>query len=530
MSYYDINDSDDMINYALSLVDLGLSIIPLKPNDKIPLPGISWKDFQTRKPTYNEIKSWFLQNPSANIGVVCGKVSNLVVLDLDSQELIEKYKDLIEDTKTLKVQTGKGMHLYFKHPGHATFHSHKMHFDIQGEGAYVVMPPSKHPNGRVYEWMNGMDIIEDELLPLPDWVQQLLDFAEKDEVKTEDWFKDIISGVTEGQRINSLTELIGYLFGKGLDKNIVLELAKLWNQQNNPPIKVSELNKTVNSIYERHLKNPEDIKSELEQIAIFKHYIGDKLDENVKQDIIDIFVHKKINKFNQEKVEIDISDALQKINEEFNSQIITIKKILTPDEPYYEFHCIDGRNSNFEELYVFSLTAQELISFRPFQAGLLNAGYVVPGKKKSWLEYVNLMMDVAIIEKIDSEETFEGTIGVYLKEFFDEFGWFLGGFGDAEHDLDQVKCFGQGQIYWIDIDEFLNFCMYKHEQKLQRTEVVKAFKKLGIKRDKVDGFQKDNNGTRGKTSKSMWKIRFKDLESFKASLPSELLENNKKVE
>lgn len=530
MSYYDVNDSNEMVNYALNLIDLGLSIIPLKPKDKIPIPGISWKNFQNRKPTYNEVKSWFLQNPGANIGVICGKVSKLVVLDLDSDEIINEYKDLIDDTPTLKVKTGKGMHLYFRHPGHATFHSQKLHFDMQGEGSYVVMPPSRHPNGKTYEWMNNMDIIEDEILPIPDWVEQLLDSAEKQEIKENDWFQEIISGVTEGQRINSLTELIGYLFGKGIDKNIVLELAKLWNQQNNPPLKVSELNKTVNSIYERHLQNADDVKSELEQIAIFKHYVGARIDEKLKQDIIDIFVHRKPKQTDDEKVEIDISDALQKINEEFNSNILTIKKILTPDEPYYEFHCIDGRNPEHDEIYVFTLTAQELISFRPFQAGLLNAGYVVPQKTKKWLSYVNLMMDVAVIEKIDSEETFEGTIGVYLREFFNEFGWFLDEFGDTEHDLDQVKCFGQGQIYWIDIDEFLNFCMYKHEQKLQRTEVVKAFKKLGITRDKVDGYQRDTDGSRVKTSKSLWKVKFKDLDSFKTHLPSELLEHDDEEE
>ena len=87
---------------ALSYLKQGLSVIPvtspqmISPDtpekemiEKCKRPLISWKDYQTRLPTEKEICQWFDQHPDANIGIVTGKISNLVVFDLDSTDAIE---------------------------------------------------------------------------------------------------------------------------------------------------------------------------------------------------------------------------------------------------------------------------------------------------------------------------------------------------------------------------------------------------------------------------------------------------------
>ena len=52
--------------------------------DQCKIPLISWKDYQSRLPTEVEVKKWFTNWPDANIGIVTGVISNLVVFDLDS--------------------------------------------------------------------------------------------------------------------------------------------------------------------------------------------------------------------------------------------------------------------------------------------------------------------------------------------------------------------------------------------------------------------------------------------------------------
>ena len=52
-------------------------------------PIIPWTPYQTRLPTEQEVCEWFDQNPEANIGIVTGRISNLVVFDLDSEDAVD---------------------------------------------------------------------------------------------------------------------------------------------------------------------------------------------------------------------------------------------------------------------------------------------------------------------------------------------------------------------------------------------------------------------------------------------------------
>ncbi|MEK9157970.1 MAG: bifunctional DNA primase/polymerase, partial [Patescibacteria group bacterium] len=71
---------ENMLGEALKYAELGFSIIPVS-RDKTPL--IQWKEFQTRRATKDEIKSWFEQFPDMNIGVVTGSISGVIVIDVE---------------------------------------------------------------------------------------------------------------------------------------------------------------------------------------------------------------------------------------------------------------------------------------------------------------------------------------------------------------------------------------------------------------------------------------------------------------
>ena len=152
---------------ALSYLKQGLSVIPvtspqmISPDtpekemiEKCKRPLISWKDYQTRLPTEEEVCQWFDQYPNANIGIVTGKISNLVVFDLDSTDAVEYAEAEGGFPDTPKVKTGKGYHVYMRHPGFEIRNSvnKKLDIDIRADGGFVVAPPSIHGSGRQYQW------------------------------------------------------------------------------------------------------------------------------------------------------------------------------------------------------------------------------------------------------------------------------------------------------------------------------------------------------------------------------------------
>ena len=151
----------------LALYDMGFSLIPLKPREKTPLTG--WRAYQNRRASRSDIEAWYKATPNANIGIVTGAISGLVVLDLDSADAIaEAERRGLPDT--LMVRSGKGRHVYFRHPGCRT--TNRAGFlpgmDIRGDGGYIVGPGSIHPSGALYAWENPPGLFE--IAEMPDWL------------------------------------------------------------------------------------------------------------------------------------------------------------------------------------------------------------------------------------------------------------------------------------------------------------------------------------------------------------------------
>lgn len=105
---------------ALDYGRLGWSVIPIECRGKQPL--IRWQVYQYRHPDATEVYQWFQHWPDANIAIVTGVVSGLVVLDLDPrhgadaalQDLVRAHGPI---TQTVEARTGGGgCHLYFDHP------------------------------------------------------------------------------------------------------------------------------------------------------------------------------------------------------------------------------------------------------------------------------------------------------------------------------------------------------------------------------------------------------------------------------
>ena len=79
------------LEFARKYVSYGWSVIPVLQNDK--KPAIPWKEFQQRFPTDEELVEWFGNGARNNIAIVTGSISNLAVIDLDSDQAVAFYTE-----------------------------------------------------------------------------------------------------------------------------------------------------------------------------------------------------------------------------------------------------------------------------------------------------------------------------------------------------------------------------------------------------------------------------------------------------
>jgi len=145
-----------MFKFAQRYIDAGFSIIPLAHNSKRPALE-SWSPFQRRRPTIDEVEEWWGNGSNYGIGIVCGRVSGIVVLDIDDEEKFDGALRALGETlpDTPIVKTRDGWHLYFRYPANrlVTRHDHLRDWgaELRGDGHYVVAPPSV-VGGHRYHW------------------------------------------------------------------------------------------------------------------------------------------------------------------------------------------------------------------------------------------------------------------------------------------------------------------------------------------------------------------------------------------
>ncbi len=100
------------------------------------------------------------REPYAGIGIKTGaepKGSGCIVVDLDSEAACDAWEAMGGDWETYTVETPRGWHLYFEHPGLKVGNSAGAlgkGIDIRGDGGFVVGPGSPHASGKTYTVAN----------------------------------------------------------------------------------------------------------------------------------------------------------------------------------------------------------------------------------------------------------------------------------------------------------------------------------------------------------------------------------------
>lgn len=242
---------------ALDYGRLGWSVIPVEPRGKRPL--IRWQVYQYRRTDSAEIAEWFRRWPDANIAVVTGIVSGLIVLDLDPRHGADASLEQLERehgrlAETVEALTGGGgRHLYFAHPGDIMRNRVGIApgVDLRGNGGYIMAPPSVHASGEPYRWEHSPDV--SRLAPLPDWLREVPDDRTRRGHPLSHWRHLLREGVAEGERNDTIASLAGHLLRYGVDPEVTIELLLSWNAMRcRPPLDADEVVRTVESIVRLH--------------------------------------------------------------------------------------------------------------------------------------------------------------------------------------------------------------------------------------------------------------------------------------
>ena len=237
-----------MSNYQLAFEYLtidGFSVIPCG-KDKRPLLS-SWKEFQTRKPTEQEIFAWWTQNPDANIGIVTGEISGITVVDIDTYKQPSTPVTTFPVTRTVRTGNG-GYHLIYKHQPDLTIsanaYPHLPGVDIRSDGGFIIAAGSITDYEKNGKRMGGEYTIVNDMQP-EEFPAEL--FANK---KPKRKLSDTV-GVTTGGRNDSLTSVIGKLLNAHHESvwySEVLPAVESINATYHPPLALDEVHTTFNSI------------------------------------------------------------------------------------------------------------------------------------------------------------------------------------------------------------------------------------------------------------------------------------------
>lgn len=206
-------------------------VLPLMASGKKPL--IPWKNGGSTD--MNIIESWYDSYRNANIGIVTGKNSGIIVLDVDPKHggqetllrLIDEY-GMLPDTP-ISHTGGGGLHYIFEYPGfEITNSAGKLGagLDIRGDGGQICAPPSIHESGGVYKWDNHFKPSIFPPAPMPKWLLDLLTKSEKIQSANVVINKDGI--FPEGQRHYILVSLAGTMRRRGMTTESIFQA--LWTE------------------------------------------------------------------------------------------------------------------------------------------------------------------------------------------------------------------------------------------------------------------------------------------------------------
>lgn len=187
-------DNYDLVHF---LVHHKLPVIPLfgwDPNtdvQKCKVPCIKgWNKRGAGDTTNEELEKWIKKRPDGNFGLVLGSSVGIIAIDIDGDDgwkIFKSWAGENEITPTVAYQTGSGSGLRllyvlpedkrdcpYKKVRQGALGEH-VELAIMVDGSQTVLPFSIHPNGNVYDFVEGYSIHDHEMATVPDWIMEILE-------------------------------------------------------------------------------------------------------------------------------------------------------------------------------------------------------------------------------------------------------------------------------------------------------------------------------------------------------------------
>lgn len=208
-----------------------------KSPGKVPLH--QWRDIPYSIRYLNLILA---KHPNCNIGIITGKRSGVIGLDIDSAEGWSRLEasGITIERDTPAFRTGRGLRLLYSMPADAEIQSTVLFrgVDLLAEGKQTIMPPSLHVSGKQYCWLKGRELQSGK--PLPEFPMELLDRRDWAAVGGEDpYLPDTVW--EEGTRNNRLFRLACILRRYGAAQDELLGCMHVFNRRCQPPLEYTEL-------------------------------------------------------------------------------------------------------------------------------------------------------------------------------------------------------------------------------------------------------------------------------------------------
>jgi len=148
-------------NIAKIYAGIGYSVIPIYGDtqpEKAKVATISWKQYQMRRASDTQITQWFEADHYGGVGIVTGRISNLVVIDFDDAQIqadFEKQFPSLLDTRIVTSASRGLSHYYYVLPSHINLPTkHMQGADLLSNGCYVIAPPT-YIAGNEYKVQQG---------------------------------------------------------------------------------------------------------------------------------------------------------------------------------------------------------------------------------------------------------------------------------------------------------------------------------------------------------------------------------------
>lgn len=230
---------DDMLTDILRLHNRGLALFPVDVQTKTPLLA-GYHGFNAIRADEEKVREWFTDKSHA-VGIACGPISNILLLDFDfakHPEAREFYENNNFPRTWVEQTRSGGLHIYFKWCDELnqlqtnTTSKFWKGVDTKGYGGYSKIAPSEG-----YEW-----VVAPHMAPLADVPQWLLDKFEKREkpaaevvAKPEDWMIRDLHNIDAADPIKGRTptfvRVINGLKSRGLNQALIAGFLKPWADQ-----------------------------------------------------------------------------------------------------------------------------------------------------------------------------------------------------------------------------------------------------------------------------------------------------------